>query len=134
MTDKTFLDSARTLVGAVEAVIDKYAAFAEACGSEGSVLDGSSWYTFETEESSTVSCSARSTKAHYAVELGANATQKPVPKEENEAAASPTLPNLRDVPPCFLGLWRKKAPQIRPHDELRQALGEEQYDSLFSGN
>lgn len=167
MTDKP-PNACQTLREAVESVTERYAALAEAYGSEVScVFDGCSWTTCESEEPSTVcgtAGSSLSTKECAVAKPGAISTQISTPAEDTEAAASPPLvtsqcalsltsgtpvpitdsdmtsqkphsgPDLRNVPPCPLGLWRKKAPEYRPHDKLRRILGEEQWHSLFSGN
>ncbi|KAL3209128.1 hypothetical protein MRX96_038346 [Rhipicephalus microplus] len=104
-TNQPFHDAARTLVGAVEDVIDRFAAFAEACGSEGSVLDGSSWSTLMTGESSTGSGSALSSRAHVG--------SSPSPRLRMTPPNSNPGPDLRDVPSCPLGLWPKEASRIR---------------------
>lgn len=127
-TNQPFHDAARTLVGAVEDVIDRFAAFAEACGSEGSVLDGSSWSTLMTGESSTGSGSALSSRAHVG--------SPPSPRLRMTPQNTNPGPDLRDVPACPLGLWPKEASRIRrirPDLQLRLALGKEQWVSLSSG-
>ncbi|KAH6930205.1 hypothetical protein HPB50_011789 [Hyalomma asiaticum] len=189
MTDERLFQAVRSLEAAIAPVIEKYAALAEAYGSEGScVTDESSlgtWTTVESEggEDSSLCCGVDAadvpravsrtagrtlrTKERDVEKRSAYSTRISTPTEGIEATtrrervtASRCAPNRRakatdasetpaystepdaslqkshsttslpNVQPCPLGLWRKKAPKIKPHDELQRILGKEQWDRL----
>lgn len=62
------------------------------------------------------------------------APDAPVYSTEYEVISSPKLHcPVPDIPPCPLGLWRKKAPRTGPNNHFPRILGKKQWNGLFPG-